>query len=227
MLRILLRRWYIVVPLLLLSVVGAATVRQGVQPGYTVEAVAIVLPPNQARVQTDAGVEVRPVNPFLNVSGNTLVAARALSVLGTTAGFRDAIGVDGRAAAYTVTVPARDPLLTVTVESQDREFALRAADDVLAGLAAELQRQQPLPQPESQLTILTLSPPSLVLVDNSPLRAGIVTFVVGLLLTLIITVLVEAGLARSRRRLDRDTAALPAQSEQEVERTIYSDAARS
>lgn len=212
-LRILIRRWYVVLPLAILSVVAAQNVRAGVQPGYTVSAVGIVLPPDQARVNTPDGVEIRPVNPLLNLSGSTPVAAQALAVVARSRSFKSRIGVSGQLAAYTVSVLPREPIMNVSVESKDPDFALAAAQDVLRGLEEELDRQQGQPEPEQRLGFTVLSSPSITAVDKSPLRAFLVTLVVGLLATAALAIVVEAlsTLQRGRRTPGAELAVRAAQ----------------
>lgn len=213
--RVLLRRWYVVVPLALLTGFAARTVAQGVQPGYTISAVAIVLPPSQARVATEKGIEVLPVNPYLSFSGSTQTATKALAIAASGADFRQTLPRQSAVANYSVEVPPREPLLTVDVESRDPAAALSAASDVLEGLRTLLAEQQPAVRPEQELSLDVLSPPAVSAVDNSKLRAAVVTLVVGLLLAVAAAVSVEGlSVHRARRRRAHAPGARPSDTSQ-------------
>lgn len=220
--RVLLRRWYIVVPVAVLTGFAARTVAQGVQPGYTISAVAIVLPPSQARVATEKGIQVLPVNPYLSFSGSTQTATKALAIAASGADFRQTLPRRSAVANYSVEVPPREPLLTVGVESRDPAAALSAANDVLEGLRALLAERQPAVRPEQELSLDVLSPPAVSAVDNSRLRAAVVTVVVGLLLAVAAAVAVE-GLSADRTRRRRAHAAAAKSSETPGTKTPAAD----
>jgi capsular polysaccharide biosynthesis protein len=196
LLRAIRRRWYVMLPLTLLAIVVAFVVRAGVQPGYTVTASVIVLPPNAARVLTPQGVEIQSVNPLLNFNSSTQVAAQALAILATGPEFRKSAAGASKLATYTVIAPPREPILEILVESKSRSTALDVGGRVITELAAELGRQQPIQRPEEQLSIQTLAQPGVAEVDDAQLRALAVTLAIGLLLTLAITILVDAVATR-------------------------------
>lgn len=198
-LRAVLRRWYVFVPLVALTVIAAVVVRSGVQPGYTVGATAIVLPPSSARVPTSEGVEIQPVNPLLNFNASTQVAARALTILASGPEFQQRVSQGRPLAAYSVSAPPREPILSVQTESRDRALALSSAQAVLDGLQAELDRQQQVDSPEQRITVQTLAQPGLVSVDRSRLRAFVVTLAVGLLVSLAVSIAVDGALSRRSR----------------------------
>ena len=115
--RILMRRWYVAVPLILLALTGGLLVREGVEPGYTVSANVLVLPPSAGAVSTTAGVQVVPVNPLLGFNGSTQIAARALEILAQSTTFRSKVEADAGLASYAVATAEGNPILGIQVES--------------------------------------------------------------------------------------------------------------
>lgn len=216
--RVLRRRWYIALPLVLVAVLASMLVRAQVQPGYAVGASVIVLPPGAAAVAGEGGPEVVEVNPLLTFNSSTQVAARALALLAGAPDFQTRVGGDSPLAAYAVTTTERDPILQVAVESKDRERALGVAQQVIDELQVELDRQQPVARPEQRLSLQVLAPPSVAAVDDSRLRAAVVALAVGLVAAIGITVLLD-GMVGARARHSTSRAATGA--------STYSDKAGS
>jgi hypothetical protein len=169
------RRWYVALPLVLLTVTAALFVRGGVQPGYTVTASAVVLPPNS----TDADTSSASTNPLVNLP--TATQAKALSIIATGPEFRSRITGGETLAAYSVTPQARDPFLTISIESRDPRLAVSVGERVIEELQGELDRQQPGIPTEQRVSLGRLVPPSVVAVDDAQLRALVVSLAVGLL----------------------------------------------
>ncbi|WNV76011.1 hypothetical protein [Geodermatophilus sp. DSM 44513] len=203
--RILMRRWYIALPLCIATVAVALAVRAGVSPGYTVTSNVLVLPPSATRVQTDNGFEVVPSNPLLGFSGSTLTAAQALALLGSAPDFQERATEGSDVAAYSVVASERQPIITISVESQDRQDALDTGQRVIDELDSELAQQQPTAQQEQRLALYTLTSPAVTAADSAPLRALVISLAVGLLLTLAVSVLVDGILTRYRRPNRRGT----------------------
>ncbi|WP_369406234.1 Wzz/FepE/Etk N-terminal domain-containing protein [Blastococcus aurantiacus] len=214
LLRAVRRRWYVVLPLTLITIVLAFAVRAGVQPGYTVTGSVIVLPPGAARVATSEGIGIEPVNPLLNFNSSTQISSQALAILASGPEFRERAAAGSTLATYSVVARERQPIVDILVESKSRETALDTASRVIVGLGQELSRQQPLPTPESQLTIKTLAQPSVAAVDNSRLRSLVVALGAGLLLTLGLTVLVDALAIRRGRPAGRRHASTSTKSDE-------------
>jgi capsular polysaccharide biosynthesis protein len=199
MVRILMRRWYVAVPLVLLALVGGLWVREGVQPGYTVTANVLVLPPSAGTVSTTEGVQVVPVNPLLGFSGSTQIAARALAILAQSTDFRARVDAGGGVASYSVATTEGNPILAIQVESKDEVLALQVASQVIDELGEELDRQQPSARPEQRLSLQTLAAPTVAAVDDSRLRASVVAAAIGTVLALALTVLLDGLLSRNAR----------------------------
>ncbi|RBY93923.1 hypothetical protein DQ244_00670 [Blastococcus sp. TBT05-19] len=193
------RRWYVAVPLLLLTLAGSFVVRAGVSPGYTVTAAVIVLPPS-ARVDAATGTETSSVNPLLGFNSSTLITTQALTIIANAPEFQERVSEPSELAAYSIIASERQPILRIAVESKDLNEAVNTANAVIAELGSELDRQQgPFP-PSQKLLTQTLSPPSVAAVDNSKLRAFVVALGVGIVASAGITFLVDALLISAARR---------------------------
>jgi capsular polysaccharide biosynthesis protein len=193
-LRALQRRWYVALPLIMLTILAALFVRGGVQPGYTVTASAVVLPPSSG---ADPNSTAPSANPLVNLGIAT--QAKALSILANGPDFRERVSEGESLAAYTVTPQARDPFLSISVESKDDELALNVGQRVVSELQAELERQQPGVPVDQRVTLAPLVEPSLTAVDDSRLRGLVVALAVGLLISVALTIMVD-GLVNVRAR---------------------------
>jgi hypothetical protein len=167
-----------------------------VQPGYTITASAIVVPPSATGETAGVGPSVNPL-----VSLPTSTQAKALSIVAAGPEFRSRITGGESLASYSVSPQARDPFLTISVESQDQDLALSVGTRVIEELQAELDTQQPGVPAAQRVTLQPLVPPSVVAVDDSRLRALVVALAVGVLVTLAVTVLIDGLLdVRARHR---------------------------
>jgi hypothetical protein len=186
-----------------LSFTAAFIVRNGVEPGHTVTASVILLPPAAARVATDSGVEVIPVNPLLGVTTSTQLAAQVLSVLSNEAEFRAAVAAQENLAAYSVASAPRSPILSLSVESKDPGQAIAVVGRVIDQLTVKLDEQQTNVGADQRLSLQTIAQPAIASVDHSKLRVFAVTLTVGLLITLTGTILADGVLGRRRQHRPR------------------------
>lgn len=231
LLRVLARRWFVVLPLLVLTIAMAASVRRSVAPAYGVASTVILLPPDQALARVDGGTVTVPVNPYLNFTGSTQTATLALSLAATSPGFRRSLAGSAPLAAYSVTVVQRSPVLQVAVESKDRRFAAEATAAVIRGLERELAVRQAGAVASQRITLSILSPPAVASVNNAPLRAAAVTGIAGALGSIMLTLAVDALLLmrarHPRRRASRSSSEMGLLSESKRQEMTRAAATRS
>ncbi|WP_170182651.1 hypothetical protein [Blastococcus colisei] len=201
--RALVRRWRLALPLVFLALATALFVRGGVEPGYTANASVIVLPPSEARINTESGVQTVPVNPLLGSSSSTQLAAQVLAILAQEPEFRQQAMADESLAAYSVETATRSPILNISIESKDPLEATGATQRVIEQMSANLDKQQEAVQADQRLGIQVLSQPAISSVDNSQLRAFVATLAIGLLLTVAVTVLFDGVTGRRKRHADQ------------------------
>lgn len=192
-----LRRWYVFLPLMILTGFGAYTVGEGVQPQYEVTATAVLVP---------GTVESEIDNPYGTMNSTADVVAIVLD--GPTT--RDAVEARGLNPGYEVDTRSQSSILDVTVLGDTQQQSTVTAGAVLEMARQELsQRQDAVGVPDdAQIKLQVLREPALSeVVTEGKTRNMAVVGVLGASLSLIITLLFDdiVGLLRrrSRRRAER------------------------
>jgi capsular polysaccharide biosynthesis protein len=202
---VLFRRWYVVVPMLALTVFGAGYAFKAASASYEAKStLVLVAPPASTGQLNPDGTKATPCtqNPYC-ASGNLLnlanVTTRAMADPSTTT--RLLAGNPGT--SYNVILDAEpSPIIEMTADGPTSPSTLRALHDVSLGVQRELERRQK-----------GIGVPSTALITSSPVttatsaeqqsagkeRALVIAAAVGLALTLLAAVLAEY-FARSRRR---------------------------
>jgi len=156
--KILIRRWYVMIPILILGAVVAISSSNGIHPEYKADAVLLVLPPTEYEPgATDAGGVVN-LNPYTALGPKTVAQAIVFQMNG------DATHLDldsrGLTSEYVVQASQRDPLISIAVTGDDQTLVAETMGAVITATEDELVRmQQPFVDkviPE-QLTIEELS----------------------------------------------------------------------
>lgn len=134
--RVLLRRWFIVLIGLGLTAGAAFYVYDQSPRAYATSArLLILLPPGAS------GAE-QPNSPFIYLPNGLNILAQLLSTEAATHRFQLGLVEDGHTATFAVGVDARDPILTISSEDADPEMVLETRDAVIRRLEAELNRVQ-------------------------------------------------------------------------------------
>lgn len=193
-LRVLLRRWDVVLPGCILTVVTVLTAGASVAPAHEAQGSLLLLGP--------ARVEDGPVNPYLvfNSSlGQTAViiaeAMRSEEVV------RDLADI-GATAGYEVEPTEKSPILTVTARGTSREQVLNTSQLVLQRVQDDLvRRQQEAGAPaDTFIRSQVLSPPRASMHSGSRPRVMAAVGALGVGLTVMLAFAVESLAAwRSRR----------------------------
>lgn len=201
--RLLFRRWYIALPILLVSVLTAALVGQSIKPDYRATGNLVLIPaPGPAEpADPKQRTEERPKNPWADLGLEALGNAAILKVLDqrTLKGLADA----GFSDSITVQVTPRTPILYVEAVGNSPEQATATVQQVIKLLAAEVAEQQKgfgvLPQ--DTITTLTLTDGADVEAVTSKVKRVLVVIVgLGLLITAAGTIAVDVLLRRRQRR---------------------------
>lgn len=198
------RRWWVVLPLLALTVVGTQAARSGLSPEYQTEASVVF-------VRGSGDVVTNPLQ-------DTTLAAAAMKIVLDSSDARARLSMDGPATAYEVMAAPRSSILSVRVRGRTTQEALRAGEEVLAVLDEQLDAHQAeIAVPERNRTVAQLldAPDSAL-----PSADGAKKTVVGLLtlggaVSLAITVLID-DLLLHRRRGGRPSRALRSASTPDV-----------
>lgn len=197
------RRWYVTLPLLLLTAAAVAMTFQSVDPDYRSTDYIAVLPPV---VERSSDEEVTRVNPW---SEESLADAAAIRLMGKqVADDFEAAGYD---AEWTVEVTGRLPVIRVEVVAPTAEQATAAMEDLLSAVEEEVQGRQAsydIPEGEQITTVRYDEGEILETVTSKLKRALVVVAAIGLILTMAAVVSVDA-FARRREAKRTPSPAVP------------------
>ncbi|NHC45872.1 YveK family protein [Motilibacter aurantiacus] len=151
-----LRRWYVALPIAFLAVVAAALAGSRIQPEYATTAQVQVTPPNVTLVggigalaPDESGDEVQEVtiNPFLSGGAQTMAQTMA-TVMGSER-VRLELAAGGGTGGYTVKAVTRSPFLQVNVVADSAGRASRTTElfgQVLRRELVDLQQEAGSPE---------------------------------------------------------------------------------
>ena len=208
--RLLFRRWYFALPILLVSGLTAVFVSQSVEPDYRATGNVVMIPApgdpaDAAAAAAGKAAPTRPKNPWLDLGFEALGNAAILKVLdqNTLAEFSRA----GLSESITVQMAVRSPIFVIEAVGRTPAQATATVREVIKVLAAEVAAQQlsygALPQ--DTITTRTLTDGADVQTVTSKVkRVLIVTVGLGLLLTAAGTIGLDV-LIRWRRNRRRAT----------------------
>ncbi|PZF79914.1 hypothetical protein [Jiangella anatolica] len=204
-LRILARRWFVVVPLLLLTAFGAVNLYSTTEPEYTTTGSILLRGPS---VGQDEASGLR--NPYLDY-GNMAVPARVVvDIALTPSTYHDLTGDTGTTFELGLDTTTSAPLVVLNVTGPSPDAVVTTAQGILEFFSATLrQRQLDAGAPENTLiTTEVVTPPVDVLQQNaSRLRMLVGVAGVGVLFSVGMAFLVEAILRiRARGRSKKPPA---------------------
>jgi hypothetical protein len=187
------RRWYVTVPMLLLTFAGAGWIIGTVGPEYQATGYVTVVPPTVLR-SPEAG-EMSQVNPW---NEEALADAARIRLEGRS--LRDELAAAGFAGEWSVEITGRLPVISVQVVAPTSERALTTMHELQGVVEAEVQAQQAgydVPEGE-QFTTVRYDRGESVETTASRLRRTLVAVVAaGLILTVAVVASYDA-LARWR-----------------------------
>lgn len=205
--RLLFRRWYFAVPILLVSALVAVLVARSVEPDYRATGNAVLIPapgdPGDAEARAQNKAINRPPNPWGDLGFNALGQAAILQVMRqetlaqfTAAGLSDSI---------TIQMDIRSPIFIIEAVGKSPEQATNTVREVIKELSAEVAAQQASygVMPQDTITTRTLTDGADVETVTSKVKRVLVVIVgLGLLLTMAGTIGIDVLLRwlRNRRR---------------------------
>ncbi|MFV2018059.1 hypothetical protein [Micromonospora sp. LOL_023] len=206
--KLLFRRWYFAVPLLVISVAAAGWTRTSVEPDYISTSYVQLIPPTAATTAPDEDTPSTPRNPWLELGLGSLSRAAALTVQDQAVLKQlDAAGFSENVA---ITLDNQQPIMTIEVIGASEVQATETTEEVVRRLEASvvgLQSDYGASE-ESFITTRRLDRGDNIQEANSKVnRAMIAVAGVGVLLSAAITIAVDGLL---RRRRPRPAAAAPA-----------------
>ena len=206
--RLLFRRWYFALPILVVSAIVAVLVSGSVKPDYRATGNVVMIPapgdPADAELKAqNKPVPSRPKNPWLDLGFNALGQATILQVMDqkTLESFVDA----GLSDSITVTMDQRSPIFIIEAVGKSPTQATATVREVIKNLSEQVAAQQASygVMPQDTITTKTLTDGADVeTVTSKVKRVLVVTIGVGLLLTTAGTIGIDVFLRwlRNRRR---------------------------
>lgn len=203
-LRILGRRWYVVVPTLAVTAIAVVGLISIAEPEYETSASVILVVHNQGQETPDAGV--RETNPYLDMSGSLVTTANVVADVLNGQPVRSELYAAGHLSTFEVLPGDRVPTLSIRAWGPDAERVHQTVEAVMARVGGELTRLQDAvgAAPDRRIAPAVLVPPTPPLGTTAHVgRAAAVTALLGLLATISLALIAENAAASRRERDDR------------------------
>jgi hypothetical protein len=208
--KLLVRRWMILVPMLVLSGVLAVLAMNRVEPDYIATAYVQLVPPIVGETKPgETTADQR--NPWIGLGLQTIGNAAIVTV--TDVSVADKLHAAGYSDSYTVTMGDRSPLITFEIVGKSPNQAKQTAEqlvDRFNNSVSSLQTSYGVRQAD-WITTRRLDLGTNVKESNSKVKRALVAVAgAGVLLTIATTVGVDAWLRRRQRRRDGVEPSVPA-----------------
>lgn len=192
-----LRRWYVLLPLLAISLAAAYLVGSRTQADYEVTGAVVLVVPEQA-----------VPNPYAGDFASELLGIRLMS--NST---REDFVSQGLPGEYEIDYERRSPVMTMTVVAGSEAVAVETAGEVVAYLDEALdsaQKERDVPRASRVTLEIVDAPDAAEPVVSGRLRVTGVVAVAGTILSLACAVLVDVILVRRRDRARIAASSSPA-----------------
>ncbi|MEV4621275.1 hypothetical protein AB0J74_21535 [Asanoa sp. NPDC049573] len=205
LLKLVVRRWYVAVPVVIVTLAAAVALGSAIQPEYKTAATVILVPPTTSQAPTANGATPAPGNPWLRI-GETAMA-QAVQISASSGESRQKVVAAGGDSAYEITLVTRSSIMTVEISSDTSAKALATVEAVTKLISEEVVAQQAKYKPKAGEEISTQVLDAGLNVTPSRsnvLRAQIVVLAIGLLF---MAAAVVAYDAIARRKLTKQVNA--------------------
>ncbi len=204
--KLLFRRWYVAGPLLLLTIAGTVLAGMRIEPDYVATSYVQLVPPAVTPKQND-GKAARPRNPWLDLGVSSLGKAALLTVQDQKV--VEILKKSGLSDDFTLTLDSALPIVTFEVIGDTEVQASSTAEELIkrfGGSVTSLQKEYGAAADQS-ITTRQLDLGDNVIESTSKVKRALVAIgAVGLLLTVALTIMVDALLRRrAAGRAGRDT----------------------
>lgn len=214
LLKVAVRQWRVLVPLLVLTVGAAVLASGGIAPEYSAQGSIVLIGPSETPgepaqpapepggVETPAVVP-SPVNPYLSFNSSLAVTAEVLSLRLTSAQTVVALADAGLATTFEVNLTPRSPILQVRATGDDPATVVATLDRLIEIAGAELELLQTTGgAPETQRAgVDVLSRSTAASADSSGAqRVRLLVLALGVAASVAIAYATEGLLARKRLR---------------------------
>jgi hypothetical protein len=199
--RLLLRRWYFAVPMLLASVATVVLAAQTVSPDYKATGYMQLIPAPSTGKIPDPKAKPKPANPWLDLGYAALGNAAALSV--TDQSGLDKLVREGFTDSVTVVLNERTPLFEIEAVGDSKEQATGTVRQIVELLQTDIAAKQKQygALPEDTISTLVINDGSSPEQETGKIkRVIIVAAGIGLLTTTASTIALDYWLRRRSRR---------------------------
>ena len=204
-LRVAIRRWYVLVPALLLSGLIGFLASRAISPSYQTNGIIMVTSP-----YVDGGEKSARLlgNPYYD----TRTTASVLAGLAASADVQEAVGKAGGTGTYLATLDSGRPVILVTVTGKTKDVTLATYRDLVKELSVRLTKLQDgknIPQDVRVSVDDTLQPVDASTSTSNRLKALIATLALGFVVSVAACVYLDhrwQGGPPPRRRKKKDTA---------------------
>ncbi len=200
--KLLYRRWFVSVPLILLTLGGTVAAAMLVKPDYVATSYVQLIPPSVSTREPEGKVKLKIIrNPWLDTGLNSLAKAALLTVQDTKVA--DQLDEAGFSDKYTITLDNQLPTLTFEVVGTSPQQAKLTTDELTKRFSASalaLQRDSNAPTEQLVDTLRLDQGDNITKSTSKTKRALVAIFGAGLLVSVGVTVAFDALLRRRGRR---------------------------
>lgn len=203
------RRWYVLVPTLMVGVIVALSVAGSVAPVHEATATIQYLRPSVSTLDQETSFALQ-ANPYSDL--RSLAVATELSA--TSEDLAAQLRAEGFDADYTFVIDRREPIVRITAQSTSAASALSTLDALVdfAEREAQIRQEQFAVDPDVFVTADVVNQDELTSIDlTSRTRARVLLLAVALVVALGAAVAVESVAGALRRRGDGEFGRDPEQ----------------
>lgn len=200
--RVLVRRFYVTVPLMALTLLLGYSFTHKVAPEYHATGSFVLMGPTAPAPPKNAPPP--PVNPYVPMGTNTVATTLQLDATSNTA--HNTVASAGNTSNYTVAGVGKTAIQQVTATSKNAQQALSTVAQVMTMMRDDLINRQShyTKDPTQQITAQMVANPQLQSPDTKTrIRAEVIAMVSAVILSIILVLVIDALLTGGeRRRLD-------------------------
>ena len=192
------RRWYLVAPMIILTLAATTWALLTIKPDYTSTGQIMLIPPADRTPLTPA--ELQSTNTWVEVGED--IMAKALSISLNTNQTHKEIEGEGFSTNFEVAAEDRSSILTVTATATTPEAAQATVQRLEKQITREVEEMQARYKPKAGRAISTQvldAGDTIEVVSSKVKRAAVVIIGVGLLLTAAVTIVGDNILRRRAR----------------------------
>jgi capsular polysaccharide biosynthesis protein len=195
--RLLVRRWLVLIIGLVLTLGAAAYLYTHATPRYQATARMLLLLPGDARVADSED------SPFLYLPNGLQVLAKIVATAPNSRAFHNTMTAAGLTSQYELGIDPASPTITISVEGSDAENVIATRDRVIQGVQDELltvQRDENTPRRQLAHTRVYAIEDTPHLVQGDRTRGTLAALGIGGLITLLAAFLVDRAIQLRRER---------------------------